>query len=440
MNILSNLKKDKKTRNKVLLTLLILFSLQIGYRIPLPGIDPTYVKALFSSILGNNSFISAMTGGSFSKLSLFALSITPYITASIIMQLLVVAIPKLEAISKDGAVGHKKIEKLTMILGGIVAVIESLIIAIPLGKGHLFVVDKWYMVAYATIVWTAGAVFLIWLGNWMTEHLIGNGISLMLLFNILSSLPSDMRRLYTSFAEGKSVGVYILFFTVLIVVVVAVFAYVVVLNDAEKRIKIISSHNIGGIMMDTGDNALPLKLNAGGVMPIIFSSTVMSIPVVIGNALKVDTASTMGRILMAFNQSSWFNPDNMLYTLGAIPFILLTYLFAHFYMAISFNPKDAADSLRKNGTTIPGIRPGKPTSEYLAKQSNSMIALGTSMLMLIALLPTAFCGFTKIGALSFGGTTILIIVSVILETASKLEAHSSKSNYKSFLRRKKNHA
>ena len=438
MSVLKSLRKDKDTRKKIIITLIILFALQIGYSIPLPGINTDYIKAMLESTIGSNSFMSALTGNSFSKMSIFALSITPYISASIFMQLLIVTIPKLEKIQKDGAVGQKKIEKLNIFLGAIIAIIESLIIAIPIGRGGLFVVNSWYMIVYAVTIWTTGAILLMCIGKWMTDHLIGNGISLMLLFNIVASLPSDAMSLYKRFAFNQSLVANIMFFLITALVVYLVFAYVVMLNDSEKKIKIVNSHNAGGIMMGNNDNTLPLKLNIGGVMPIIFTSTIMSFPAVLINIFKIDQESGIGKFLLAFNQMNWFNPDNMIYTLGVIPFILLTFLFARFYMAITFNTKDIAEGMRKSGTIVPGIRPGKPTADYLSKQINSMLWLGTSMLILIAILPTAFSGLTKIGTFSFGGTTILIIVSVILETYSQLEAHTSSVNYKKFIRGRKN--
>lgn len=439
MDILHSLQKDKTTRNKLLKTLLILFLLQIGYRIPLPGINTEYLKNLYG-VLTNSSvggFLNAMTGSSFSSMSLFALSISPYISASIVMQLLIVAIPRLEEIQKDGALGHKKIEKLTRILGGVFAFIEALVISIGFGKKGLFVNYHWYTVVYATAIWTAGAIFLMQLGEWMTEHLIGSGISLMLLFNMLSSLPGDAVQLYTFFADEKAWWIQAIFFIVTLIVVFGVFAYVVLLNNAEKRIKISSSRNATGRMMDMGQNSLPLKLNMGGVMPVIFTSTLMSIPGIVAQFVTINTDGVIYHIIQGCSQGNWFNPNNMWYTLGVIPYIGLTYLFSYFYMMISFNAKDIADNLRKAGTNIPGIRPGQATAEYLDKQAKSMLGLGTTMLMIIALAPTVLSGLTQMGALSFGGTTILIIVGVILETKSKIEAQTSSVNYKRFIKKRK---
>ena len=437
MSILHSLQKDKVTRNKLLCTILILFLVQIGYRIPLPGVDVTYLQNMFAIFTGSSAggFLNTMMGNSLSSMSLFALSISPYISASIVMQLLIVAIPRLEEIQKDGAVGQKKIERLIRIVGGVFAFISALAISINFGKQGLFVNYTWYMVAYATIIWTAGAIFLMQLGEWMTNHLVGSGISLMLLFNMLSSLPGDAVNLYGAFAANKPVWQQVLFVAIVIVVIFAIYAYVVLLNNAEKRIRISSSRNSSGRMMQMEQNSLPLKLNMGGVMPIIFSSTIMSLPGIITNFIDINPDGFISHVVKLCSQGYWFHFDkDIWYTLGIIPYIGLTYLFSHFYMMISFNAKDIADNLRKNGTTVPGIRPGQATAEYLDRQAKSMLNIGTTMLMIIALLPTVFSGATGIGV-SFGGTTILIIVSVILETKSKIEAQTSSVQYHRFIKK-----
>lgn len=436
MGILDSLQKDKVTRTKLLQTILILFLVQIGYRVPLPGIDTTYLKNMFTLFTGSSAggFLNTMMGSSLSTMSIFALSISPYISASIVMQLLTVAIPRLEEIQKDGAVGHQKMERLIRLVGGVFAFISALAISINFGSQGLFITYEWYVVVYATVVWTAGAVFLMQLGEWMTNHLIGNGISLMLLFNMLSSLPGDANTLYFAFANNKPIWQQVLFFAIAIVVVWAVYTYVVLMNNAEKRVKISSSRNSTGRMMQMEQNSLPLKLNMGGVMPIIFSSTLMSIPGIIGNVVGLEPNGVIYHIVQACNQGNWFSLTNFWYTLGVIPYIALTYLFSRFYMMISFNAKDIADNLRKSGTTIPGIRPGQATADYLDKQAKSMLNIGTTMLLFIALLPTVFSGLTGLGV-SFGGTTILIIVSVILETKSKIEAQTSSVQYHRFIKK-----
>lgn len=415
---------------------MILFCLLIGYRIPLPGINTEYLKVLCDSLTasGIGGFVNAMTGSSFSKMSIFALSITPYITASIILQLLTVIVPRLEAMSKDGSVGHQKMERLTFIVGAIIAIIESLSLAIGFGKQGLFVNYTWYIVLYATIIWTAGACFLIWVGQTITNKLIGNGTSLILLFNMLTTLPGDIYGVYMSLSNEQTVLVKIIIGIIMAIVLFVVFAYVVVMSNAEERIVITNSSKSGVALNGANNGVLPLKLNIGGVMPIIFSSSIMSLPVLIANLAKVKNETPLGMIVGIFNQSNWFNINKPIYSLGVLIFILLTFVFAHFYAVISFNTKDIADSLRKNGSIINGLRPGQPTADYLKEQVKSIMWIGTTMLLTISLIPTIISGLFGISSLSFGGTTIIIIVGVILELKNTIMANTSSVAYKSLIK------
>ena len=417
---------------------MILFAILIGYRIPLPGINTEYLKAFFSSISssGVGGFINALTGSSMQTMSIFGLSISPYISASIILQLLTVIVPALERMSKDGSVGKQKMERLTFVIGALIAIIESLALAIGFGEKGLFVNYTWYMVLYATVVWTVGACFLIWVGQTISNRLIGNGISLILMMNILTTFPGDMINIFNSFASGSAWWMQLIVAVVIAIVACLVFAYVVVLNNAEKRISITNSGKSGMRMTGANNNVMPLKLNMGGVMPIIFSSSIMSFPTLIAQFCDVKSGSTAEKIISCFNQGNWFRPDNILPTLGVLAFIPLTFAFSYFYSIISFNTKDIADNLRKSGSIINGIRPGQPTADYLNSQAKSMLWLGTSMLIVIALLPTLISGLFNISGLSFGGTTIIIIVGVILEMKNTLNAQTSSVAYKSLIKKK----
>ena len=438
LEIFRRLKKDKETSKKFLFTMLILFGLLIGYQIPLPGINTTYLQNFHNSVFNSNAggFLNMMMGNSFKNMSIFALSIAPYITASIILQLLAVVIPSLEAMQKDGSVGKQKMEKLTYIVGAIVAIIESLALAIGFGKNGLLEPYKWYMVLYATIIWTIGACFLIWIGQTITNKLIGNGISMILMFNILTTLPTDIVNIFNSFSSNKEIAIKIATILGMLVVFGLLFAYVVVLNNAEKKILITNSNKAGVRMTGASENIMPLKLNMGGVMPIIFSSSLMNIPMLIGQFVDVDFNSKIGKVLMCFNQSSWFDLENPIYSLGALLYIPLTFFFAYFYSMISFNTKDIADNLRKSGSVINGIRPGQPTSDFLNKQEKSMLWIGTTMLLVVALIPTAISGIFNINGLSFGGTTIIIVVGVLLELKNIIMAKTSSVTYKTLIKKK----
>lgn len=434
--LFTRLKRDTKTRSKLLFTFLILFGVLIGYQIPLPGINPLYLQAVLGgfSETGLGSFINLMTGNSMKNMSVFALSVGPYISASIILQLLAVVFPSLQKMSQDGNVGRKKMEKLTYIVGGILAVIEAFGLAIGFGSGGLIQPYTWYMVLYATAVWAAGALFLIWVGQTISNKFMGNGISLILLFNILISFPSSVISIFTSLAGNSAIWVKIIVGLVMVLVFGLVFAYVVILNNAEKRLRVNNSRKIGTLMSGAANNTMPLRLNMGGVMPIIFSSTLMSIFPMIGSIFDVRSGSVMGKILACFNQTNWFRLEHPIYSIGAIAFIVLTYFFARFYNMMTFNTLDVANNLKKNGTVINGIRPGKPTAEYLDKQVNSILWLGTTMLMFIALLPMVLSGLFNIAGLSFGGTTIIIIVGVLLDMRETLYAQTTGVTYKKLIR------
>ena len=437
LEIIHRLKRDSITRNKLLMTIGILFLISIGYHIPLPGINMDYVQMMNTLLAssGASGFIGMMTGGSMKRMSIFALSITPYITASILLQLLSIVSPRLQAIQKDGSVGKQKMSRLTYALGAVVAIIESLILAIGLGRNGLFINYTWYVILYVTIIWTIGACFLMWIGQTITDKLIGNGTSLLLLFNILATLPTDMVNIFNSLSQDRNVLIKVFVLIAMIVVAFLVFAYVVVLDRAEKKIKVSNSAKSGKWMAGATDNTLPLKLNMGGIMPIIFTSTILSFPVMIAQFMKIENTSLFGKIAGCCNQQNWFNLEQPFYTLGVLLFIPMTFGFSYLYSKISFNPKDIADNLRRSGSVVDGVRPGQPTADYLQKQAMSMLWLGTTMLIVIVLLPIVISGVFNINGLSFGGTTITIIVGTVLEMRNTVNAQTSSVAYKSLIKR-----
>lgn len=437
MEIIKRIFKDKDTAKKLLWTFIILIGLVIGYRIPMPGINAEYLKnmAAFMNQTSAGGMLSALMGNTFQQMSIFALSITPYISASIILQLLGVLIPKLGQLSKSGSVGREKLNKLTLLTAGIIAVIESLGLALSLGRSGLFIEYNALMVIFATLTWTAGACFLVWVGQFITKKLIGDGISLILLFNILSTLPSNFINIYKSLSiNSKLVGSILICLTIAVIAILVI-AYVVLMHRAEKKIKISNSNYSNLFMSGAANNELPLKLNMGGVMPIIFASSIMSTPSLIASILRLDATNWFAQFAMAFNQNNWFQLDNPIYSLGLLAFIPLVYAFSAFYMSLSFNPNEIADNLKKSGGIVNGVRPGKSTAEYLNKQMKSMLWIGTTMLLMVALVPTLVSGLFNINGLSFGGTSIIIIVSTILTLKDKVMAQTSRVTYKSLVRR-----
>ena len=418
---------------------MILFTLLIGYRIPLPGIDTAYLQVIFGYIDGMQigGFINALTGSSFASMSIFALSVAPYISASILVQLAGIVFPGIERMQKDGSVGKQKIERLTFIVGAVIAAISALSLALTLGKQGLFINYSWYMVLFAVAVWTAGACFLIWVGQTISNKLIGNGVSMIMLFNILSTMPADMVNIYNSCTNDSGIVNSIITIVCMFIVACLIFAYVAVMNSAEKRLPISNSSKAGMRMDGANTNNLPLKLNMGGVMPIIFSSAIMGVPSLLASLFGAEIGTPFYKIAQMFNQTNWFKFDIPLYSIGILFFIIITYLCSYLYAKISFDPYDIADNLRRGGSVLNGIRPGQPTAEYLKREFKSVMNIGTAMLIVIALIPTAISGIFGIGGLSFGGTTIIIIVGVLLELRNTIYAQTSSVAYNSLIRKKR---
>lgn len=441
---LRNAFKVKDVRNKILFVLLMLVVIRFGSNLPIPGVNATYFKDLFNSLSSNDAFgwFNTMTGGSFEQLSVFALSITPYITSSIIIQLLTIAIPQLEEIQKDGEEGRKKIQEYTRYTTVGLALMESIAMAVGFGGNGLLIgfadataFRKFADIVVAVVTMTAGSAFLMWLGEQITDKGVGNGISIVLLFNILASIPQDMDTLYTRFIRSnQNIAKTVVSVIIIIAVILAMVAFVVVLNDAERRIPVQYTKRIQGRTMVGGQSSIiPLKVNTAGVMPVIFASSLMSMPVVIGQLMKVDYTTIPGKILMVLNSGSWVNPAAPIYSVGLILYIALLIFFAYFYTSITFNPLEVANNMKKQGGFIPGIRPGKPTSDYLNHILNYIILIGAVGLTIVAVIPIVISGLFTISRISFSGTSLIIIVGVVLETLKAIESQMVVRNYKGFL-------
>ncbi len=422
-------------RKKLIFTFLMLVVIRFGSELPIPGVRTDFFASFFASQSNDAfGFFNAMTGGSFTSLSVFALSITPYITSSIIIQLLTIAIPKLEEMQKEGEDGRRKIAEYTRYLTVGLALLESVAMAVGFGgQGLLINYDVW-SVLVVIVTMTAGSALLMWIGERITEHGVGNGISIVLLFNIVSSLPEDVNTLYLRFLYGRNIGMIVISVVVMLAVALAMIIFVVYLNDGERRIPVQYSKKMAGRKMVGGNSSnIPLKVNTAGVMPVIFASSIMSFPVVIAQFFNVDYNSIGGTILMMLNSSYWFRPAMPIYSIGLVIYLVLLVFFAYFYTSITFNPLEIADNMKKSGGFIPGIRPGKPTSDYLQKILNYIILAGAIGLMVVALVPIIISGLFSVSRMSFMGTSLIIIVSVILETVKAIESQMMVRNYKGFL-------
>jgi preprotein translocase subunit SecY len=434
---LRNAFKVKDIRNKLIYTLLALIIVRLGTLLPAPAISRDVTEQWFNaSSLG---FFNILTGGSFTKMSIFALSISPYISASIIVQLLTIAIPKLEELQKEGEDGRKKINELTRYMTVGLAVIEAGAMAIGFGSsGALEGGLSFTNVIVIIASFTAGTAFLMWLGEQITQKGVGNGISIILLINIVSTMPSDFTNLYYQFIYGKSVGIGILAAVIIIAVIILTIVLVLFLQDGERKIPVQYTKKVQGRKMVGGQSShIPLKVNTAGVIPVIFASSLMNFPILIGSFFGVypERAYFWPKVLKVLDQGSWLvfkSWGDFKYSLGLLIYIALIVFFAYFYTSITFNPIEVANNMKKQGGFIPGIRPGKPTTDYLTKVLNHIILIGAIGLIIVSVIPIIFSG--AFGArVSFGGTSIIIIVGVIIETIKQVESQLLVRHYKGFL-------
>ena len=438
LTTLKNVFKIKELRNKILFTLGMLVVIRFGSQLPVPGIRIEEFVNWFQQKVGaadSSGFLSAITGGSFENMSILALNITPYITSSIIMQLLTIAIPKLEEMQKDGEDGRKKIVAITRYVTVGLALIESAAMAFAFWNGGMLDSQNALNVITIIATLTAGSAFLMWVGEQITEHGIGNGISIVLVINIISRIPQDISQLFKTFVlvEGKPIAVRVVAALVIIAVIVAVVVLVIILNGGTRKIPVQYAKKIQGRKTVGGQSScIPLKVNTSGVIPIIFASSLMQLPVVICSFFGIQGTGFWGHVLRGLSSSNWCNPKEPAYSIGLVVYIALVIFFAYFYTSITFNPLEIADNMKKSGGFIPGIRPGKPTSDYLTKILNYIVFIGAIGLTIVCVIPFIFNGV--FGAqVSFGGTSLIIIVSVILETMKQVESQMLVRNYKGFL-------
>ena len=427
--------KVKEMRRKLLYLIWMIFVIRIGSQLPVPGVDSDFFKQWFESNTGDAfNFFDAFTGGSFTQMSIFALNITPYITSSIIIQLLTIAIPALEEMQRDGEEGRKKLTAITRYVTVGLALFESVAMAIGFGRQGMIPNMSFLKGIVVVASLTAGSAMLMWLGERITEKGIGNGISIVLTINIVSRIPSDMSLLYENFVKRKTIAKGMLAACIIAVIILFVVVLVLILNGAERRIPVQYSRKMVGRKMMGGQSTnIPLKVNTAGVIPVIFASSIMSFPSIIAQFAGKGNGTGIGsEILRGLSSNNWCNPSQIQYSWGLIVYVVLCVFFAYFYTSITFNPLEVADNIKKQGGFIPGIRPGKPTSDYLTKILNYIIFIGAVGLVIVAVIPFFFNGV--FGAdVSFGGTSIIIIVGVILETVKQVESQLLVRNYKGFL-------
>lgn len=432
MKTLKKVWRTKELRNRILFTLIMLVFIRMVSQITVPGVNSEFLKSYFGD---NEAFnlMNAFTGGGLERLSVFALGVTPYITSSIIIQLFTISFPRLEQLAKEGESGRKKLTKYTQYVTLVLSLVSS--ISMVIGFRNQMLITKNYL-TYAVVVatLTGGSMILVWLGNRITEKGIGNGISMILLFNILSRMPQDMKTLYECFMQGKAWTKMTMAGLVIAMTIIVVICLTLILNSAERRIPVVYTQKMQGRKF-AGDGAsnIPMKVNTAGVMPVIFATSLMTFPALILGLLGKTPNGIWATVTKALNSNNWFDPSDWLPTVGYILYVLLLIFFAYYYTTITFNSAEIANNLKKAGATIPGKRPGKDTELYLQKILKHVIMIGVIGLLIVCTIPLVISGVTGANV-SFGGTSLIIIVSVILEAVKQGKSMLSMKNANTFLR------
>ena len=424
---IANAWKTVDLRKKILFTVLIVLLYRVGTAIPVPFLN---AQVLSSSLLSSQGslfqYLNILSGGAMSQATLFALGVSPYITASIVIQLLTIAIPYLERISKEGEEGQKKLNQLTRIATVVLGLVTSFGYY-KLLENNNAITNKGVFPAFVIILsYCAGSSLVMWLAEKINENGIGNGISIILFANIVSRLPSMIHNLWSAYLTSGNAGKIILGIGVIIVSLAAT-ALIVFITDSERRLPIQYAKKVVGRKMYGGQSStLPLKVNMTGVMPMIFANSIVSIPATIQMFVNPKQGSFWAGFFNLFGTDGW------LY--AALTAILIV-AFAYFYVTISFNPIEVANNLKKNGGFIPGIRPGKPTSDYITKVLSRITLIGALFLVVIAVVPRVanIISGAKLSSLAFTGSSIIIVVGVVLETAREIESQMTMRHYKGFL-------
>ncbi|MCD8390732.1 MAG: preprotein translocase subunit SecY [Firmicutes bacterium] len=444
LQTLRNAWKIPDLRRRLLFTLFMLILFRFGAHIPVPFLSSEAMTNFLGTGTDLFSLFDVFTGGAFSNATVMALGVSPYINASIIIQLLAVAIPALEKLSKQGVEGRKKLNKITRYLGIALAFVQGAGLYVTLLNMRADGLDaivtpegiSSVLVFFVIVLtFTAGTAFMVWMGELITEKGIGNGVSLLIFAGIVSRIPTAAYSVYNQYVSGGATVQGILMVLGIVVVAVAAIAFVVYFSEAERRIPIQYAKRVVGRKMYGGQSTnIPIKIAAGGVMPIIFASSIMAFPATIVRLVSGGNMPTSGvgyyilGCLSAGYASQWWT--SLVY---AILYFLLIIFFTYFYSTIQFNPIEIANNVKKSGGFIPGIRPGKPTSDYISKISSRLNLIGAMFLGIIAVLPVVLGAIFNISGLQIGGTSLLIVEGVALESVRQIESQMVMRHYKGFL-------
>ncbi len=414
---LANIFKITELRQKVIFTLAMFIVFRAGTHIPVPGVNAAVIEQLFRT--GNLfGLLDMFSGGALSKFSVFAMSITPYINASIILQLLKVVIPTLEQWSKEGEEGYKKTNKLTRTMTVALAFIQ----ACGMAYGLRMAINNpgIYSILVIAITLTAGTIFLMWIGEQITARGVGNGISLIIFAGIVSRLPAGLQIIYQYLQAGTVNLLNVILFAV---IALAMIVFVILISQGIRKIPVQYAKRLVGKKMYGGHTSyIPLKVNQAGVIPIIFASSVLMFPVTIAQFVDIPWVKSLGNLF------AWGSP------LQTTLYVLMILFFTYFYTAVSLNISDMSDNIKKNGGFIPGLRPGKPTTDYLDRVMSRITLAGAIFLSLIALMPNVVGWLTSIEGIYFGGTALLIVVGVALDTMKQIESMVIMRHYHGFMK------
>ena len=414
---LANIYKIPELRQKIIFTLVMFAVFRLGTHIPVPGVDPSAIEQLFAT--GNLfGLLDLFSGGAFSKFSIFAMSITPYINASIIMQLLTVVIPTLEQWSKEGQEGHKKTTKVTRYLTVALAFFQA--VGMSIGLKQAILNPNPVSILIIAITLTGGTIFLMWIGEQITANGVGNGISLIIFAGIVAALPKNLGTIY-SYLQAGTISYFNAF--VFAVIALLMIVFVIYIQEGNRRVPISYAKRVVGNKTYGGSSShIPLKVNHAGVIPIIFASSVLMFPVTVAQFIEVPWVTTLAGYF------AWGTP------LQTSIYALLIIFFTYFYTAVTVKISDMAENLKKYGGFIPGIRPGKPTEEYLDTVMTRITLAGAFFLAFIAVLPNLVAGATHIEGVYFGGTALLIVVGVALNTMKQIESMVVMRHYQGFMK------
>lgn len=432
-NTLKNAWKIPDLRKKLLFTLLIIIAFRFGSVVPVPFLDASALSEIMASAnetaLG---YVNMLTGGAFANATLFAMGITPYINSSIIIQLLTVAIPPLERMAKEGEEGRRKIAAITRYVTVALGLIQGTAYYFFLKNSGVTLYNEGFSAVFSAVIiilaFTAGTALIMWMGEQINQKGVGNGISIILFAGIVARLPVTVGQVWSYFSAAmqspESYSQYFIFAPLFVILFLAVIWVIVFMNDSERRIPVQYAKKVVGRKVYGGQSTfLPIKVTMSGVMPVIFASAILSIPSTIRMFITNPSGFWEG-FFNAFSTSGW---------LYSVLYLMLIIMFAYFYMTIQYNPIEMANNLRANNGTIPGIRPGRPTAEFISKILSKVTLIGAIFLAVVAILPIIYGNLTGMHGLTMGGTSVIIMVGVALETVKQIESQMMMRHYKGFL-------